>query len=236
MVPAIKVWEMDYSFIIKNYLNPVLWDKVWTLFAYKDFVITIQINSIDTMDKEIIFLIKFKDYSNNDVYRNSRTETISYVLNTDIDFLLKKINGSIFRMINIYERMTVITNLASYAIVEEYEEQEEARLKRFATDFLDENDVTNEEIRNVYIDNYISNNSQADDYGYKFRNANEYHHLTDLYLVFTKSTQDDENYQMVLNHLKNDEREKVIKEINELQMLIESDTYEEEMQSQLESI
>ena len=31
-LPVLKVYEIDYSFIIKNYLNPEMWSKTWTLF------------------------------------------------------------------------------------------------------------------------------------------------------------------------------------------------------------
>lgn len=55
MLPAIKVWKMDYSFIIKNYLNPALWQKTWTLFEYKDFVITIKLTKIETENMRIVF-------------------------------------------------------------------------------------------------------------------------------------------------------------------------------------
>ena len=37
-LPIIKNFEIDYSFIIKNYLNPELWHKKWNLFIYKNFV------------------------------------------------------------------------------------------------------------------------------------------------------------------------------------------------------
>ena len=30
---ALKVYDIDYSFIIKNYLSPELWEKTWTLFV-----------------------------------------------------------------------------------------------------------------------------------------------------------------------------------------------------------
>ena len=61
MVPIIKVYEMDYSFIIKNYLNPKLWDKIWTLFDYGDYVITLNMESIKTIDSVIVFCIKLKN-------------------------------------------------------------------------------------------------------------------------------------------------------------------------------
>ena len=34
---VIKRYEVDYSFIIKNYLHESLWNKKWTLFVYKNY-------------------------------------------------------------------------------------------------------------------------------------------------------------------------------------------------------
>lgn len=45
MLPTIKVYEIDYDFIIKNYLDPKLWNKSWTVFVYRDFVFYIKNDS-----------------------------------------------------------------------------------------------------------------------------------------------------------------------------------------------
>ena len=37
-LPQIKVYEVDYQFIIDNYTSPELWDKVWNLFVFKNYV------------------------------------------------------------------------------------------------------------------------------------------------------------------------------------------------------
>lgn len=236
MLPVIKVWEMDYSFIIKNYLDVKLWSKTWTLFEYKDFVITIRLSSINTSDKEIIFFILLKDNANENSYKNRKGTLVEYKLDTDIDFLIRRINGAIFRLIEEYERNIIIPNLPSYSMVNIYEEQEKHKLMQIANEYLDKNNVTNETIRGVYVENYVDNNSEAYGYEIKFKDVNEYHHLTDLYLVFTKSAKDDTRYQMVLDSLHGDEREKVTNEINELQVYIETDEYEDEKKSELESI
>ena len=34
-LPAIKVYDIDYSFIIKNYLNPEMWQKLGLYFNIK---------------------------------------------------------------------------------------------------------------------------------------------------------------------------------------------------------
>ena len=36
---AIKVYDIDYSFLLKNYLNPEYWNKSWHLFVYEEIEI-----------------------------------------------------------------------------------------------------------------------------------------------------------------------------------------------------
>ena len=52
---SLKVYDVDYSFIIKNYLDEKLWDKEWTIFIYKNFQIILRLHSIDVRDKVIWF-------------------------------------------------------------------------------------------------------------------------------------------------------------------------------------
>ena len=90
MLPAIKVWKMDYSFIIKNYLNPALWQKTWTLFEYKDFVITIKLTKIETENMRIVFRLNLRDNSRPNTWGDQ--EDVSYSLKgSSIKFLIKNI-------------------------------------------------------------------------------------------------------------------------------------------------
>ena len=59
MLPQIKVYEIDYDFIIKNYLDKELWQKKWTLFVYKDNVFTINLHSINCKNNAITFEINY---------------------------------------------------------------------------------------------------------------------------------------------------------------------------------
>ena len=52
---AIKIYDIDYSFIIKNYLDREMWQKEWTLFVYGDKSFVIYLSSIDTRNNSIYF-------------------------------------------------------------------------------------------------------------------------------------------------------------------------------------
>ena len=58
---SLKVYDVDYSFIIKNYLDEKLWDKEWTIFIYKNFQIILRLNSINVRDKVIWFEVEIQD-------------------------------------------------------------------------------------------------------------------------------------------------------------------------------
>ena len=235
MLPAIKVWKMDYSFIIKNYLNPALWQKTWTLFEYKDFVITIKLTKIETENMRIVFRLNLRDNSRPNTWGDQ--EDVSYSLKgSSIEFLIKSINGAIFRMISYHERNHVLEDLPVYIDAKQQGDIEIEKLTVLASEFLDDEGVTNEEIREAYIDKYVDDNKQNDKYIQRLRSAYEYHLLTDFYLVFAESIGDDAKYQTVMDKLEENEIENVLKEINQYKTYIETDDYQEEMKGLLEEI
>lgn len=235
MLPAIKIWKMDYSFIIKNYLNPALWQKTWTLFEYKDFVVTIKLAKIETEDMRIIFRLNLRDNSRPNTWGDQ--EDVSYSLKgSSIKFLIKSINGAIFRMISYHERNHVLEDLPVYIDAKQQSDIEIEKLTALASEFLDDEGVTNEEIREAYIDKYVDDNKQNDEYIQRLRSAYEYHLLTDFYLVFAESIGDDAKYQTVMGRLEENEIENVLKEISQHKTYIETDDYQEEMKGLLEEI
>lgn len=235
MLPAIKVWKMDYSFIVKNYLNPALWQKTWTLFEYKDFVITIKLTKIETENMRIVFRLNLRDNSRPNTWGDQ--EDVSYSLKgSSIKFLIKSINGAIFRMISYHERNHVLEDLPVYIDAKQQGDIEIEKLTVLASEFLDDEGVTNEEIREAYIDKYVDDNKQNDEYIQRLRSAYEYHLLTDFYLVFAESIGDDARYQTVMDRLEENEIENVLKEISQYKTYIETDDYQEEMKDLLEAI
>ena len=235
MLPAIKTWKMDYSFIIKNYLNPALWQKTWTLFEYKDFVVTIKLAKIETEDMRIVFRLNLRDNSRPNTWGDQ--EDVSYSLkSSSIKFLIKSINGAIFRMISYHERCHVLEDLPVYEEAKQQGIREIEKFKALASDFLDDEDVTNKDIREAYIDKYVDDNEKNDEYIQRLRNAYEYHLLTDFYLVFAESIGDDAKYQTVMDRLEENEIENVLKEISQYKTYIETDDYQEEMKGLLEAI
>lgn len=230
-VPAIKVWKVDYSFLIKNYLDQRLWDHTWTLFEYGDYIINLRMSSIYVSSKEIAFFVSIRN-----IQGGSLGSIVYYHLENDsIEFFVKRLNGKIFNLIMDYEK-EYIEEFDDYKILERMIIDEEYRLSEIAEEFLDNENITNEEIREMYIENYVDKNSKAEKYKNDFFKSAQYHYLTDLYLVYLESIKDEDRRMRVLNSLDDNERNEVLEQIKEYHTQLETDEYEEEMKAELEAI
>lgn len=242
---VLKKYEMDYSFIVKNYLNPKLWEKTWVLFTYKEFVVTLKLSSISCYNNKIDFKLTLKDYSPERKYRydwgfNSDKETNFYVDYSlkleDLSFLQRKIQNKIYELITALERQHVRT-FEIYQETEENEDYEEEKLRTIAESFLDDNNVTNKDIRDVYIDNYINNNKKIEQKLLNILDSHNFKVFTDFYLVFANSTKDDNLIQRANEDTKEVLHIKEIqKEVKEYLEYMETEEFEEEMQDNLEEI
>lgn len=208
---AIKVYDIDYSFIINNYLDKKLWDKEWNLFVYKNFIFKIRLSSIDTRDKEISFDVLL------DHAGSEREECFSYsLMNGNIKILKKQINGCVFRLIERCEEYDYIREEEGYLTIKNGADEEENMLRGIAESFLDEEGVTNRDIRDVYIDNYIDNNRKTDTYLLNYCDGRRYKVLSDLYLLYAQVCEDEDRYQTYLSKIKNENNfENVIVEVKE---------------------
>lgn len=230
--PAIKVWKVDYSFLIKNYLDQRLWDHTWTLFEYGDYVIDLHMSYIDVRNKEINFYISIRNIL--DGYTTG--SIVDYHLDKDsIDFFIKRLNGKIFGLIIDCEE-ELIRKSNVYQTLKRMISDEENRLIEIAEEFLDNENITNEEIREMYIENYVDKNSKAEKYKIDFFKSAQYHYLTDLYLVYLESIKDKDRRMRVLNALDDDECEEVLEKIEEYHLQLETDEFAEEMKMELETI
>lgn len=208
---TIKTYNIDYSFIIKNYLDKELWQKEWTLFVYKQYVFTINLYEIDVKNDAIRFEVHMKSpgYTNNYYFTYFRQQS-------NLEILKKQINGTVFTLMELCER-SLIREEDGYKTIQEASADEENMLTEIAEEFLDDNGVTNKEIREVYIDNYVSNNTKTASYLSNYLDGREYCVLSDLYLVYTKLSDDENRYNRVLSKIKNN--------VNYMDVLAEANAY-----------
>lgn len=244
-LPAIKVYDIDYSFIIKNYLNPEMWQKTWTLFQYKTWVITFRIDYIWCRSEKIHFLIKIKDNSPENEYscgdycdtdKNYNT-SVDYSLKIDnIQFLKREIISKSFYVIEKLEEEAIMATREYINLTRSYSD-ERNKLIKIAEDFLDDNGVNNEDIRNAYIDSYVCNNTKLDLMQEKLKGEMQYTIFPDLYLVFANATRNDKTVKKWKKILaENNNIEELRTEILEYLEYMQSEDFENNMNSNLEEI
>lgn len=210
MLPTLKVYKIDYSWIISNYLDKELWEKKWNLFIFKDNIFTLNLYIIDVKSKQIRFEVKHNKQEWNYEYVNY---PLSGVMS--IDILKRQINGAIWQLIKDYEEK-LIKNSDGYESILNSKYDEEEFLTTVAKIFLNSNDVTNEEIRNVYIDNYVSTNSTIQSKLDEYITMCEYTFATELMLIFTKITKDDSRFKIVIDAQKNNYKiNEIIEEVKD---------------------
>jgi hypothetical protein len=244
-LPAIKVYDIDYSFIIKNYLNPEMWQKTWTLFQYKTFVVTLRLTSINCQDEKINFEIKIKDNSEENEYsyewgKNSDKDANDYAYYSlkinDLNCLKTLIESSVFDAISKLEKYNIIAS-EDYLDLKEMYSNEQDYLREIAEDFLDANDVSNEDIRETYIDAYVSNNTKLDGYLGRMLEEKQYIIFPDLYLMFANATRNDKTIKKWEKILaENNNIAELKTEIQEYLEYMQSEDFENDMNSNLEEI
>lgn len=195
---ALKVYEVNYDFIIKNYLSPKLWEKTWTLFAYKDINITLNIDYITVKPRKICFDIRIKqgEYS-------TYTTIYHTIDQSNFKILKKQINGAIENLMTSLEK-SYIYKEQGYKDIENARNNERETLENIAKEFLDENGVTNEDIRDAYIDRYIDKNEKTWTYLSNYVDGRHYRCMPEMWLVYYKATENNEKYQSLLNILSNE--------------------------------
>lgn len=234
---AIKVYEVDYSFIIKNYLDKELWGKSWVLFEYRDYVFKLNLSSIDVEYDTLVFKIKCDKLTWNteaDVWDNCRTVRHN-LANSNFEVLKNQINGAIYNAIDCIERIKIVES-DEYREIANHRYEEEDALKQIAEEFLDNNNVSNSEIRDVYIDNYVYKNSTINAKKREYLSGKKYNVLTDLRLVFVKAIKDEKKEKTILENLDETKAIEVLQEVNEYMKKLETEEYQEELKEGLESI
>ena len=198
LLPTIKVYEVDYSFIIKNYLNRELWDKTWTLFQYKHSTVTLCLNSINTKNKIIYFEVRL-DWSDGEQTDYSYN-TVEFQLGVmNVTQLKNIINNCIWsRILRVEESQ--IERSQEYQNIRNGWYTEKAILEEIAEDFLDSEGVTHKAIREAYIDKFIDDNDTLWDDLQQYKSDMKYRVLTELYLVFAKTIKDEERTKQVANN------------------------------------
>lgn len=234
---TLKKYDVDYSFIIRNYLSPELWKKTWTLFVYKNIRITLNLYYIWVNDPiKISFKISIKTPEYSTYTLKDHTIDVS-----NLTILKKQIDNAILFLINDYERY-VISKTKTYQDLLDTAVRENERLQEIAENYLDKNGIYIEDVRDAYIEYYVDKNNTGDSYLSSYKDSMKYKQCTDLWLVYARATNDDKLEEEIKDRLTTDDYVDVLKDIQEyIDILSDEDSdeyyeYFEEKESNLESL
>lgn len=234
---VIKKYEVDYSFIIRNYLSPKLWEKMWTLFLYKNFRFTLQIYSIS-----VYSTVKITFRINIQAGTYSSYTFIEYdVDHPNLNVLKRQIDGAIKRLIHNYENHLIVST-KEYQELREKVDEEKEKLRDIASDFLDDNGITLSDIRDAYIDKFVDDNWKGFTYLSSYVDNMTYKLATDLWLIYAKSTNNSSLEEDIKDSLSDTEYQDKLKEIKDYMDMMNDDSsdeyinYFDEAQSNMENI
>lgn len=236
---ALKVYDVDYSFIIKNYLDQKLWEKEWTIFTYKRFEITLKLDSIGIKNKRIWFEVTIKDNSeeNKNYFGKSVRDTFSYALSVEnINILKNTLNHTIFCLMQKLEEESYTELTYEYKKIIDMRYEELEKLEKIAEEFLDSERVRNEEIREAYIEYYIDKNEKVYELRNNYKNDMKYRMITDFYVAFLKATDDKDRLEIIRQKIGNSKLEETLEKIKEYEEYMETEEFEEEMKNNLEEV
>lgn len=239
MLPVIKIYKMDWNFLIQNYLDPTLWKKEWTLFEYKSFKVNISLYQISTKNEKIWFEISLSDKDPRTNWITTKIKQVDYSLKIDeIKFLKKKINSTIWDLFILAECDWYICLEDEYEDLRDLRDKERDKLKEIAEEFLDDNDIDSDRIREAYIEAYIDEYEKVWYLMQDYKDGKKYKVLSDLYWIWLDSLDEEDEYkrQTLEKNLDQTKIDELKKEIEEYKKYMETIEWEEEMQSNLKEV
>ncbi|HRF69958.1 MAG TPA: hypothetical protein PKV66_00850 [Candidatus Pelethenecus sp.] len=197
-----KVVRLDVDVILRNYNKPEFWKKEWLIFKSNIFEIYARIYSIDVKKNQIqMEVYKKSDYTYCKKL-NRRIYSYSYFANTftipigHSDYSKHKFQKDLLAhalklICDVEEKM--IINYQEYKNASELEEEYKEKLKSIAEEFLDQEGVSNKDIREAYIDSYIDK-CDIPNYTYDVLKNYRYTVIPYEYLMLTAFFNDKEKY------------------------------------------
>ena len=167
-----KLFKLNFKELVDNATNKAYWTKKWEIFSYDNMSVEFYLESISIVQNKLYGRVKLNG-GKFETWRKIES-TITIPLQED-NFnkiaLEKELVGKI-NSIFLEQGCTDLKQTEKYRMLEDLESEFKDRLKEIAENFLDENNIDNDTIRDVYIDDYISNNEKDYTTGYLNENQN----------------------------------------------------------------
>ena len=188
-----QVVKLDLQTILANYKDPKFWSKKWTIIDTKQIKIVWYISYIDCTENKINSVLKVsnkkikrgkKDLSHANYWFSESVGVPAIPINNP-DYTERHfenaILGKVLELLGDVERHCTY-EYAEYKEAERLQEEMKDKLREIASDFLDKNNVTNEEIRDAYIEKYVDDNYDASEITSKVVARYQYKIIPNVYL------------------------------------------------------
>ncbi len=185
-----NVVRLDLGVILANYNKPAFWKKKWVIYESKALKLVASIDTIDVKNNKIFMTIapgatRYTDKKSGKE-TSIRYTTVNVLIPIGRDDYTKEkfqndITNSCLRAINIIEAM-LIMEYGEYQNAMKLTKAYRNKLKEIAEGFLDDNNVSNKDIRSAYIETFVDN-SEIPDYSSNILNRYEYTVIPQEYLM-----------------------------------------------------
>lgn len=239
-----KIEKLDLEFILDNFLSPKLWEKNWQIFEWSGVVVTLSITNIDIKNGTISLRthVDLQGYFRKrkiDIWSwtDYNSVEIPYKLeHRNIELFENQIFNSVVRGMETVE-YRIIINSDDYENASHSEYVYKKGLEKVANEFLDDENVKHEAVREAYIKKYVDD---ADIPNITGEIVDLYRHtfvgkiLVMLALFFdNKKGKEKFNRYIKQNNLK---LSALRKEVKRLQDLVETEEFEKKQKERLVAI
>ena len=157
---SLELVHLDIKEILANYRNPKFWKKKWLIFKNKDFDIVWKMTNIKLDSYSIESVVQVINIKRPHYWFWSTTTAYCKSIPLDHDeytqeVFQRNILGSVISAIDYFER-SIVQTTHEYKEAERLENEENEKLEEIANQFLDQEGVTNKDIREAYIEKYVS--------------------------------------------------------------------------------
>lgn len=218
---AIKTFDIDYSFIIENYLDRKLWNKTWTLFQYKTMTVTFSLHRIDIYDNSVYFKVKVNNLEGHEYY----VTPYYFIDKCDIKFLKAKIESAVFECLYAVERSLVRESIPeTFGVLERVETK---KIEDTVKEYFENLGVSSDSIIDATIDACENEFCKADSYKNAYIDNMKGKFLYEYLDVFANAV--DKEFKIA----EEDSNESLIRARKRLSAINETSVLEDEIQKYL---
>ena len=185
-----RLYKININTILKNYLNKEFWKKQWTVYEYDGLTVKLSIREIDVRNNAVVLRVT----------RNGALWGSTFDVNIDNHnevVFTKRLISAIKDQIKYHEHETIVAS-EGYNQAVQWDESTDEKNRLEAEMMLDEENITNGDVRYAFVDRYISVNRSS--HASEYRDYYEMRTLPHLYLMlaYLYETQNKESSNAII--------------------------------------